>query len=70
MPANAGTREDVHFECNINWENESCSRANNGLLFKLGRKHLLGSGFGKGYKVRVLKTKTAAALAYWLVGPG
>src|SRR5262249_20262186 len=31
---------------------EVCSRENNCLLSELGRKHLLGSGVGKGYTVR------------------
>src|SRR5262245_5708186 len=52
MSPHAGTREDVHFGSKRHWEPEVCSRENNGLLSELGRKHLLGSGVGKGYTVR------------------
>src|SRR5262249_23923352 len=51
MPAYAGTREDVHYGSKRRWEPEVCSRENNCLLSELGRKHLLGSGVGKGYLV-------------------
>jgi hypothetical protein len=56
MPAYAGTRQDVHYKYKSNWEPEVCIRENNRLLSELGRKHLLGSGVGKGYKVRDVKT--------------
>lgn len=70
MSAYAGIRQDVHFGNKRQREPEVCSRENNGLLSELGRKHLLGSGVGKGYKVRDVKNQAAASLSYWLVGPG
>jgi hypothetical protein len=59
MSAYAGTRQDVHFANKSNWEPEVCSRENNGLLSELGRKHLLGSSVGKGYKVRDVKNQSS-----------
>src|SRR5437660_2418265 len=68
MPAHAGTRQDVHYEYRSKGESEVCIRENNRLLSELGRKHLLGSGVGKGYKVRNVKNQSsgsARVLARW-----
>lgn len=62
MSADAGTREDVHYEYRRQGEPEVCSRENNGLLSELGRKHLLGSGLGKGYKVRDVTGEAGAVM--------
>jgi hypothetical protein len=68
MSADAGTRQDVHYGYTRQGEPEVCSRENNGLLSELGRKHLLGSGVGKRYKVRNVKNQSsgsARVLARW-----
>ena len=62
MPAHEGTRQDVHFGNKRQREPEVCSRENNGLLSELGRKHLLGSGLGKGYKVRDVTGEVGAVM--------
>ena len=59
MSAYAGTRPDVHYEYTSKGEPEVCIRENNGLLSELGRKHLLGSSVGKGYKVRDVKNQSS-----------
>ena len=60
MSAYAGTRQDVHYEHKRTWtaefsSSDECLRENNALQSELGRKHLLGSGVGKRYKVRDVK---------------
>src|SRR5262245_43642907 len=62
MPADAGTREDVHYEYRRQGKPEVCSRENNGLLSELGCKYLLGSGLGKGYKVRNVTGEAGAVM--------
>ena len=51
-------------------EPEVCSRENNGLLSELGRKHLLGSGVGKGYTVRDVKNRSGGIAPVLARGPG